>query len=287
MSPPVIAAPLAGKTILITGATRGIGFSAAQALAGMGANVIVHGRNRDRVDATLDALARIPGSADHAGVIADLGSLAAVRAMAAEVDARHTRLDVLINNAGLTTLRREETDDGFERVFAVNHLAPFLLTRLLQDKLIASSPARIVNVASNAHHRAAFDIDDLNWQQRRYNALGAYGATKLANILFTRELARRLDGTGVTANCLHPGVVATHIFAGLGLLGALFGIVARPFLLSPVQGARTTVHLAAAQEFAGVSGQYFSQCRRVEPAAAAGDDAMARRLWQLSETWVG
>jgi NAD(P)-dependent dehydrogenase (short-subunit alcohol dehydrogenase family) len=287
MSPPVTAAPLAGKTILITGATRGIGFSAARALAARGAGIIVHGRDPGRVDATLKALTSIATGADHTGVVADLGSLDEVRAMAAEVDARHARLDVLINNAGLTTLRREETDDGFERVFAVNHLAPFLLTQLLLDKLMASSPARIVNVASNAHHRAAFDIDDLNWQKRRYNALGAYGATKLANILFTRELARRLDGTGVTANSLHPGVVATHIFAGLGVLGALFGVAARPFLLSPSRGAQTTVYLAAADDVTGASGQYFNRCQQTEPAPAAQDDVMARRLWQISEKLVG
>ena len=138
-------------------------------------------------------------------------------------------------------------------------------------------------MASNAHWRAAFDLDDLNWESRRYNALGAYGATKLANILFTRELARRLAGTGVTANCLHPGVVATHIFAGLGFLGSLFGILSKPLLLSSRDGAKTTIHLASSDEVREISGEYFDKCRPVEPSAATTDAAHAARLWALSE----
>ena len=278
---------LAGKTILITGATRGIGLAAADALARMGASIIVHGRSTERVDETLAALAKAAPDSTSEGIVADLGSLDEVRALAAEVSARRDRLDVLINNAGLTTLQREETVDGLERQFAVNHLAPFLLTSLLLDKLRVSTPARIVNVSSNAHFRAAFDIDDLNWVRRRYRALGAYGATKLANIMFTRELARKLDGTGITVNCLHPGVVATHIFAGLGILGALFGVLSKPFLLNPVQGARTTVHLASAESVAETSGLFFNRSEPAETSRLARDDTLARRLWQISEQLVG
>ena len=274
----------AGRTILITGATRGIGRAAAEALAGAGASVIVHGRDALRVGVVVSIAGR-RGRVD--GMVADLASLADVRRLAAEIDARYDRLDVLINNAGLATRRREVTVDGFERQLAVNHLAPFLLTHLLLPKLKASAPARIVNVASNAHHRAAFDIDDLNWERRPYSPLGAYGATKLANVLFTRELAKRLRGTGVTANCLHPGVVATNIFNGLGVIGRLFSIVSKPFLLSSSKGAETTVYLATSGDVAGTSGEYFAGSRRVDPSAAARDEALGRRLWERSAAMTG
>jgi NAD(P)-dependent dehydrogenase (short-subunit alcohol dehydrogenase family) len=246
--------------------------------------VIVHGRDALRVGVVV-SVAGQRGLVD--GMVADLASLADVRRLAAEIDARYGRLDVLINNAGLATRRRELTVDGFERQLAVNHLAPFLLTQLLLPKLKASASARIVNVASNAHHRAALDLDDLNWERRPYSALGAYGATKLANILFTRELAQRLRGTGVTANCLHPGVVATNIFSGLGVLGRLFGIVSKPFLLSSSKGAETTVYLAKDSDIAGVSGEYFARNQRVDTAAAARDEAMGRRLWERSAAMTG
>ena len=249
--------------------------------------MIVHGRDALRVAAVVAAIAGRRGRGGADGVVADLASLADVRRLASEIDARYGRLDVLINNAGLATRRRETTVEGFERQLAVNHLAPFLLTQLLLPKLKASAPARIVNVASNAHHRAAFDIDDVNWERRPYSALGAYGATKLANILFTRELARRLQGSGVTANCLHPGVVATNIFGGLGVLGRLFGVVSKPFLLSSSRGAETTVHLASAAEVAGTSGEYFARSRPVVAATAARDEALARRLWELSAAMTG
>jgi NAD(P)-dependent dehydrogenase (short-subunit alcohol dehydrogenase family) len=248
--------------------------------------VIVHGRDALRVAAVVAAIAGRRGRGGADGVVADLASLADVRRLATEIDARYSRLDVLINNAGLATRRRELTVDGYERQLAVNHLAPFLLTHLLLPKLKASAPARIVNVASNAHHRAAFAIDDLNWERRPYQPLGAYGATKLANIMFTRELARRLEGSRVSANCLHPGVVATNIFAGVGPLGRLFGLLSRPFLLSPHSGARTSVYLASAAETADVSGRFFSNSREATPATAAQDDRMAAALWEASENLV-
>jgi NAD(P)-dependent dehydrogenase (short-subunit alcohol dehydrogenase family) len=278
---------LAGRVVLITGATSGIGRAATEALAKLGATVIVHGRDASRVAAVVDPITSRHGRGTALGVVADLASLTDVRRLAGEIDSHHGRLDALVNNAGLATRRRESTVDGFERQFAVNHLAPFLLTNLVLPKLKASAPARIVNVASNAHHRAAFDIDDLNWERRPYQPLGAYGATKLANILFTRELARRLQGTGVTANCLHPGVVATNIFTGLGFVGRLFGLLSRPFLLSESAGAETTVHLATAPALAVTSGEYFTSSRIARTATTAEDGAMAARLWQRSAELTG
>jgi NAD(P)-dependent dehydrogenase (short-subunit alcohol dehydrogenase family) len=279
--------PLAGRTILITGATRGIGYATAAALAQMGASVIVHGRDPARVEDTCSRLRCAAKQQAIHGLVADLASLASVRRLADEVKDNHDRLDVLINNAGLVTRKREQTADGFERQLAVNHLAPFLLTNLLLDRLLASGPARIVNVASNAHHRAEFDLEDLNWEKRPYSGIGAYGATKLANILFTAELARRLEGSGVTANCLHPGVVSTNIFTGMGILGTLFGIVTRPFLLSAERGAATSTYLAAGPEVAAVSGKYFNLCKPVAPAPAGMDQRAAAALWQQSERLAG
>jgi retinol dehydrogenase 12 len=279
--------PLSGKTILVTGATRGIGYAAAEALAGMGAAVIVHGRNPARVEKACKGIARrIPGS-EVSGVVADLASLAEVRRLAREVAESCDLLDVLLNNAGLVTRKRELTVDGIERQLAVNHLAPFLLTNLLLDKLEASAPARIVAVASRAHRRAELDFGDLNWDQRPYSGIGAYGATKLANILFTRELARRLEATGVTANCLHPGVVATNIFSGMGPVGRLFGMLSRPLLMPASRGARTSVYLASSPEVASVSGKYFDEAKPVSPSAAALDDEAAKALWIASEKLTG
>jgi retinol dehydrogenase 12 len=273
--------------MLITGATRGIGRAAATELARMGATVVVHGRDAARVEAVCRDIDAAANAQRAFGLVADLSSQAEVRRLAADVGQRFPRLDVLINNAGGVTKGRTTTVDGLETQLAVNHLAPFLLTNLLIGKLKACAPARIVTVASNAHRRAAFDLEDLNWERRRYNVFGAYGATKLANVLFTRELARRLAGIGVTANCLHPGVVATHIFAGAGIAGAAIGLVGKVFMLSKEEGAATTVYLASSDEVAGVSGRYFDKCRAVEPSRRAQDDALARALWARSEELVG
>jgi len=278
---------LAGRTILITGATRGIGQATAEALARMGATIIVHGRDAGRVERACNALKQSALYAPVFGAVADLASLADVHRLADEIEQRHDRLDVLINNAGCVTRRRRETEDGLEWQLAVNHLAPFLLTHRLLDKLNAGAPARIVNVSSMAHHRAALDLDDLNWERRRYSGIGAYGATKLANILFTRELARRLDPTRVTVNCLHPGVVATNIFAGMGVVGALFGILSKPFMLASGKGAETSVFLAASEDAHGVNGRFFDKSKPVEPSLAALDDAAAAALWERSERLAG
>ena len=274
---------LTGRVCVVTGATRGIGRATAEALAKLGANVVLHGRDSAAVGAACRGIAQSTGSRNVSGAVADLSSLADVRRLAREIADRHERLHVLVNNAGLITMRRESTADGFERQFAVNHLAPFLLTNLLLERLQKSAPARIVTVSSLAHRRATLDFDDLSWERRKYSGMQAYGASKLANILFTRELARRLDGTGVTANCLHPGVVATNIFNSGGWLGRLGMALARMLLLSPTDGAKTSVYLATSPDVANASGKFFDKCKEVEPAAAATDLAAARRLWEVSE----
>jgi NAD(P)-dependent dehydrogenase (short-subunit alcohol dehydrogenase family) len=278
---------LRGRTCLVTGATRGIGRATAEALARLGAAVLVHGRDSASVGAVCRALVRATGNGNIAGVVADFSSLDAVRRLAADVAAQHGRLDVLVNNAGTSALTRRTTKDGFEWLFGVNHLAPFVLTNALLPQLAASAPARIVTVASMAYRRGALDLDDPNWEKRKYDSLKAYGASKLANILFTRELARRLGGEGVTANCLHPGVVATNIFAHLGPFGRLFGVVARPLLLSPAAGAKTSVYLASSPEVAGVTGKFFARCRETALESSAEDAAAARRLWDQSERLTG
>jgi len=278
---------LSGRVCLVTGATRGIGRETAEALAAMGATILLHGRDPDAVDAACNDIKQACGNASVFGCIADFSSLADLRRFASEIAQQHDQLDLLINNAGTAIWNRTDTVDGFEWLFGVNHLAPFLLTNLLLDRLKASAAARIVTVSSMAHVRARIDFDDLNWARRKYSGLGAYGASKLANILFTSELARRLEGTGITANCLHPGVVATNIFSTMGILGKAISVFARPLLLSPAKGAETSIYLASSPEVADVSGKFFDKCKAVQPAATARDTEAARRLWDISEQMTG
>jgi NAD(P)-dependent dehydrogenase (short-subunit alcohol dehydrogenase family) len=277
---------LTGRTCLVTGATRGIGRATAEALAKLGANVVIHGRDSASVGAVCRSTLRVARGGQVTGAVADFASLKSVRRMAEDVLAQHPRLDVLVDNAGAAALKRRTSADGFEWLFAVNHLAPFLLTKLLLPTLTKSAPARVVTVASMAYRRTVLDFDDLQWERRKYQSLGAYSASKLANILFTLELSRRLSGTRVTANCLHPGVVATNIFSSLGTLGKIFGVLARPLLMSPAAGAKTSVHLASAPELATVSGRFFERSREVSLDANAQDAAAARRLWDISEALV-
>ncbi len=269
-----------GRICLVTGATRGIGRATAEALAKSGAHVLLHGRDSASVGAVCREMVRY---GQVTGVVGDLSSLAAVRKLATEVAAQYPRLDVLVNNAGTGTRRRQTTVDGYERTFAINHLAPFLLTNLLLERLKAGKAARVVTVSSMAHRRAALDFDDLNWEKRKFNGLRAYGESKLANILFTIELASRLAGSGVTANSLHPGVVATNIFTAFGgRTGKILSVLFRPLLLSPANGAKTSIYLASSPEVANVTGKFFDKCREVAPAAAAQDAAAAKRLWEIS-----
>ena len=277
--------PLEGKRILVTGATNGVGRAAARELVRRGATAWIVARDRRRGEETLDELRRA-GDAAPALFVADLSSQAEIRRLAEEVKARTDRLHVLLNNAGAIFLERRLSPEGIELTFALNHLGYFLLTALLLPLLRAGAPSRIVNVSSEAHRRARIDFDDLQGEGG-YSGWKAYGQSKLANVLFTRELARRLEGTGVTANALHPGVVATGFGRNnAGLWGGVFALAA-PLLLSPEKGARTSVHVAASPALAGVTGRYFAACRERAPTAEARDEAVARRLWETSERMTG
>jgi retinol dehydrogenase-14 len=278
---------LNGQVCVVTGATRGIGRATAAALAKLGATVGLHGRDPAAVDAACRDIAGSSGNTEVTGFVADFDSLDDVRRLAREILTRYERLDVLVNNAGLGATRRMTTADGYERQLGVNHLAPFLLTNLLLDRLEKSAPARIVTVSSMAHRRAVLDFGDLNWERRKYNGLQAYGASKLANILFTQELARRLEGTGVTANSLHPGVVATNIFNNMGFIGTVFGTLARPFLLSPAEGAKTSIYVATSSAVANVSGKFFDECRESALEHPAVETDAAARLWSVSAELTG
>lgn len=271
-----------GKVCLVTGATSGIGKAAATALARRGAQVVLVGRDRGRAE---DVAAEIGsfGAAAPSVEIADLASMEQVRALAGRLAALE-RVDVLINNAGLIAGERRATPDGFEHVFAVNHLAPFLLTNLLLPKL--TPPARVVTVTSDAHGAASLDLGNPHLAHG-WDSWRSYANSKLANILFTRELARRLDGTGVTANCAHPGVVRTGFGREAKPLMRYGLILARPFFLSPERGADTVVYLASSPEVAGETGGYYVKRQRREPSAAARDDATARKLWEISEEMTG
>jgi len=274
---------MVGKVCLVTGGTSGIGLETARALANRGATVVVLGRSAERCAAT----ARKLHEESHSTVeplAADLSMQAEVRRAASEFQQRFQRLDVLVNNAGAAYLKREESADGVEKTWALNHLGYFLLTNLLLDHLKRNAPARVVNLASDAHRSVkGIDFDDIQ-AQKRYRAFRAYGMSKLANVLFTRELARRLEGTGITVNAMHPGLVATNFGARMPLAVRWFF---RSFGLSPEKGARTAIYLATSSEVEGISGKYFHRQKVVRPAAPALDDAAARRLWELSEAMTG
>jgi NAD(P)-dependent dehydrogenase (short-subunit alcohol dehydrogenase family) len=275
------------KLYLVTGATSGIGKVTAMALAAQGARVVVGGRNRQKAEKTVAWIKAETGNEAVDYLLADFASLDAVREMAAQFRARYDRLDVLINNAGAFYATRRESADGIELTLAVNHLAPFLLTHLLLDLLKASAPARIVNVASDAHERATMDFDNLEFKHG-YSMMGAYGRSKLGNILFTYELARRLEGSGVTANALHPGFVATNIGAdNLPVFGSLLKKVVNNAALSVEEGAETTIYLATSPEVEGVTGRYFYKKQPIESAPLSYDEEVQRRLWEVSESLVG
>lgn len=281
---------LTGKIALVTGATSGIGIWTAAGLAKTGATVVITARDRTRGEAVQRDLAAQAPAARIELLIADLGSLAGVRRLAADIKERYQRLDILINNAGLMADRRELTIDGFEKVMAVNYLAPFLLTLELLDLVKRSAPARIVNVGSTLSDRARIDLDDLQ-SERRFTMFGAYAQSKLALLLFTVELARRLDGSGVAVNVVHPGGVATNILRLSGWLGGVAEAL-RPLLrlalLSPEDGAKTSLHVALAPELASVSGRYFKPPgREAAPNPVAADRKLTEALWQRSLALTG
>jgi NAD(P)-dependent dehydrogenase (short-subunit alcohol dehydrogenase family) len=278
---------LIGKTILVTGATSGIGLEAAIVFAAAGAHTIIVGRNPAKADAVLAQIKQRSGSANVEVLLCDFSSQDAIRRLATEFRSRYRRLDVLVNNAGTVHARRRLTADGIEATFAVNHLGYFLLTNLLRDLIVASAPARIVNVASTAHYRGTLDFDDLGFEHG-YAIMKAYARSKLANVLFTRELAKRLTGTGVTANAVHPGVVATHIWNGAPIwTRPFFAFAKRAFMISPAQGAATIVYLATHPDMANVNGRYFEKNRPRAPSKPARNNELAARLWAESARLTG
>jgi NAD(P)-dependent dehydrogenase (short-subunit alcohol dehydrogenase family) len=281
-------ATMQGKICLITGATSGIGLESARALARQGATVVLSGRDQGRGEAALAEVRRTVPDAKLDLMLADLTSLASVRKLAQDFQARYSRLDVLLNNAGLILDRRKVTTDGFEATFATNHLAHFLLTNLLLDMLKSSGTARVVNVSSEGHRFVSLGfLDDLQAERGSYSGTTVYSSSKLANILFSRALAKRLTGTKVTSNSLHPGVVRTGF--GHNSEGFFKHLVklASPFMLSAEGGARTSVYLASSPEVEGVTAKYFARCKVARESKAAQDDAAAERLWQKSVELTG
>jgi NAD(P)-dependent dehydrogenase (short-subunit alcohol dehydrogenase family) len=274
------------KVCLVTGATSGIGLVTARELVRRGARVVVVGRDPARCENAVRKIADATGGRQAETLLADLSSQRQVRELARQFRERHGRLDVLVNNAGGLWLERRLTEDGLEMTFAVNHLAYFRLTHLLLDTLKASAASRVVNVASAAHRGATLDFNDLQGE-RGYSGWQAYCRSKLANILFTYELARRLQTTGVTANALHPGWVATGFGGGNGWRGRLLRGVAALFALGEEAGARTSVYLATSPEVEGVTGRYFDRERPVASSPASLDEDAARRLWRVSEELTG
>jgi NAD(P)-dependent dehydrogenase (short-subunit alcohol dehydrogenase family) len=273
-----------GKTVVITGATSGIGEVAAIRLAEQGARIVFTARDKPRADETMAKLQRANANADHAVHMADLSTLAEMKRVGGEL-AQMPQIDILINNAGALFNKRQETGDGLEMTFAVNHMAYFVVTNLLLGKLTAG--ARIVTTASNAHRGAKLDFDDLQ-SRRNYVGFPVYSRSKLCNILFNRELARRIAGSGITANALHPGFVATRFGDNSGGLMRTVLKVAKPIgAISPEEGAKTIIYLASSPQVAGVSGEYFYQCKPAMPTAEARSDADAKRLWEISQQIAG
>jgi|ERR1035438_2234871 retinol dehydrogenase-14 len=278
--------PMAGKTVLVTGGTAGIGRATAMGLAMMGAHLGITGRDRGRTEETAGEIRAASGGQVDV-FVADLSSQSQVRRLAEQVLQAYPRVDVLVNNVGGCWNTRHVTADGLERTFALNYLAPFLLTNLLLDRRKQSAPARVVTVASNAHTTGRIDFDDLQ-SERSYSGSTAYSQSKLANVLFTYELARRLAATSVTANALHPGVVSTSFGAeDPGVVQRLFVPFVRPFLKTPVQGAATSIHLASSPDVEQVSGRYFANSKPKRSSKASYDQTAAARLWQVSAELVG
>jgi NAD(P)-dependent dehydrogenase (short-subunit alcohol dehydrogenase family) len=276
-----------GKVVLVTGATRGIGQETAKALAAMGATVVAVGRSAERGAATMSAIQSKVSGAKVDFLCADLSSQGAIRQLSDEFKRRYQRLDVLVNNAGGIFMRRRESVDGIEYTWALNHLSYFLLTNLLLDVLKDSAPTRVVNVSSDAHTLVnGIHFKDPEFKRGLFNPQRAYGQSKLANILFTRELAKRLQGTGVTANAVHPGFVATGFLRNNGFLFNILMMLARPVARSVEKGAETVIYLASSPEVEGVSGKYFYDKRPTQTSGAGYDEDAGRQLWELSEEQI-
>lgn len=277
---------LKGKVCMVTGATSGIGKETALALANQGATLVVAGRSSERLKQTISDIKERSNNASVDGLLADLSSMQEVRKLAQEFQERYEQLHVLVNNAGLFLMQRETTVDGYDKTFATNHLSYFLLTNLLLDTIKASAPARIVNVSSRMHDGAKIDFEDLH-NEKNYQGMKAYGRSKLGNIMFTYELARRLKDTQVTVNCLHPGGVATGIGGKSGFLVKLLWALGSIFMKSPADGAKTSIYLASSPEVEGVSGEYFVNEKYIRSSKESYDEEMQARLWDISLELTG
>src|SRR5438876_1258297 len=281
------AALMAGKFVLVTGGTGGIGKATAIGLAALGARVGITGRDQARTEAAAAGIGAAPGSPAVDAFAADMSAQAGVRRLAAQVADTYPHLDVLVNNAGGFWAHRHLTADGLERTFALNHLAPFLLTNLLLDRLKASAPARVVTVSSGAQSMGRIDFDDLQGA-RSYSGQRAYNQSKLANVMFSNELARRLDGTGVTANSLHPGVVRSNFGAeDQALWFAVLSRAILPLLKTPAQGAQTSIYLASSPDMDAVTGRFFANRKSNRPNTIAFDTEMTAELWNVTAALVG
>ena len=277
---------MSGNTCVVTGANSGIGKETALGLARMGARVVIVSRNAEKGKAALEEIRRESGSSAVDLLIADMSSQASVRALAEEIRRKYARLDVLVNNAGGCAATRKLSADGIEMTLATNHVGPALLTILLLELLKASAPSRIVNVSSSeAQSPTSLDLDDLQFERRKYSSVAAYRQSKLLMSTFTFELARRLAGTGVTANCLHPGVVATNIWSAIPI-GRLFVAVGKPFMLNSIQGAAVSLYLATSPEAAEVSGEYFVKCKPARPNPLARDPKLMAEVWRCTENMM-
>lgn len=277
---------ISGKTVVVTGATSGIGLEAAVVLARAGARTVLVGRDAAKTQRSLDDVKARSGSTNVESAACDFSSQASTRALAADLLARFPRIDVLVNNAGLVNAERSVTVDGIETTFAVNHLGYFLLTTLLAERLLASAPARVVNVSSTGHYRGTMDFDDLGFE-RGYQIMRAYTRSKLGNVLFTNELARRWANKGVTVNALHPGGVATNIWSRApGWTQPILSVVKKLILITPEQGAETITYLAMSPEVEGKTGLYFDKNRPKTAAKLGLDEAVAKRLWDVSAKLV-
>jgi NAD(P)-dependent dehydrogenase (short-subunit alcohol dehydrogenase family) len=279
---------MTGKTCLVTGGNSGIGKETALGLARMGARVVLVCRSQQKGEQAMADIRREVGSPPLDLLIADISSFGSVRALAAQVQQRYQRLDVLINNAGAAVPQRRLSADGIEMTVAGNHLGAALLTFLLLDLLKSSAPSRIVNVSSEAHRSARLDMNDLQFQTRKYRAIGAYGQSKLLMNAFTFELARRLEGSGVTANCLHPGVVATNIWPADGaMMFKILIALARPFMRNAKQGAEVSLYLATAPQVAQVTGQYFVKSKPAASSPLSRDPKVMTDVWQWTRQMIG
>ena len=281
--------PLEGKVVVVTGASTGIGRETALGLARQGARVVMSSKNPERAAKALEYVKAGSGNDTAELILSDFASMASVNALADTISQRHPKVDVLVNNAGIWSFSHETTEDGYESTFAVNHLATFLLTHRLLGNLKAAAPSRVVTVSSNVHRAGNIHFDDLH-MRKKFSGYRAYANSKLANIHFAYELARRLEGTGVASNCVHPGPVRTSLFKQnkpwfIKLAASVFQYL--PILLSPTKGAATSLHVASHPELEGVTGKYFVKKKPVDSSPRSYDDAVAKRLWEVSEEMTG